>query len=76
MMLTGNTTITVETEEGTTTYTSPMGPWAAMHYLADQWETAGWRYSIRHRDDNTITLTRYNDDGTINERVTLAEEVA
>ena len=75
MMPTGNTTVTVETENTTTTNTSPFGPWDSLHHIAEQWETAGWRYSIRHHD-NAITLTRYNDDGTIDRRITLTEEVA
>ena len=74
MMPTGNTTVTIETEDGTTIDTYPNGPWTTMHDFAEQWEDAGWRYSIRHHDQS-ITLTLYNDDGTIERRITLTEEM-
>lgn len=76
MMPTGNTIATVETETGTITGTYPNGPWTTMHYLANQWEENGWRFSIRHRDDSAITLTLYHGDGTIDRRITLTEEMA
>lgn len=71
----GNTTVTVETEDGTTTKTLPNGPWTTMHDIASQWEAAGWRYSIR-TNGHRVTLTRYNGDGTIDQRVTLTDEPA
>ena len=72
-LIDGNTAVTIETEDGTTTGTYHNGPWTTMHYLADQWEARGWRYSIRHHDQ-AITLTLYNDDGTIDRHITLTEE--
>lgn len=71
-----NTTVTVETEDGTNTY--PNDPWFSMHNLVNRWEAEGWRYSIRHYDDairERVTLTRYNNDGTIDRRITFTEEV-